>query len=78
MWKYQNGQCAICGKDLKTTRVEIDHKHGTKLPKRQTVRGLLCGGRYAGCNRKLGRLDNEAWLAAALRYVTNPPALLVL
>lgn len=83
--EFQNNKCALCGCELsfqkpgapgwfKGTRIEVDHKHGTNLPKKQTVRGLLCGGRWAGCNRKLGRLDNAAWLRAALAYIENPPA----
>lgn len=63
-------------------RVEIDHKHYTKkqikkmpnLTKKSTVRGLLCGGRYAGCNAKLGHVDNVEWLRAAAVYLENPPA----
>lgn len=89
LWKAQDGKCAICRRPISIeppgspgwhegTRIEVDHKHGTKLPKRQTVRGLLCGGRWAGCNRKLGRFDNPVWLKAALEYVLNPPAHIIL
>lgn len=88
MWEYQKGKCAICGRELQlgigkegwsdATRIEVDHLHGTKLPKRETVRGLLCGGRWAGCNRKLGRIDKPEWLKAALEYVSNSPAKAVL
>ena len=39
-----------------------------------SVRGLLCAGRYAGCNRKFGRIDDPVWLRAVLDYVLNPPA----
>jgi len=85
LFKAQGGKCAICGKELglyrtgkpgwdNGCRIEVDHEHSTKLPKRQTVRGLLCGGRWAGCNRKLGRLDKVPWLTAALAYVKAPPA----
>lgn len=42
------------------------------LPK--SVRGLLCPGRYVGCNRLLGRVDDIAWLEKALAYLKNPPA----
>ena len=45
---------------------------------RPSVRGILCGGRYAGCNRKLGRIDNAPWLQAVLGYLQNPPARRVL
>lgn len=39
-----------------------------------SVRGLLCAGRYAGCNRKLGSIDNIWWLENSLTYLKNPPA----
>jgi hypothetical protein len=60
-------------------RTEVDHKHVPKKvkpqpTKRSTVRGLLCGGRYAGCNAKLGHVDNPIWLQAAATYLLNPPA----
>lgn len=84
LWEYQGRKCCICGSYLemgiggegwnKGSRIEVDHLHGTDLPKKETVRGLLCGGRWAGCNRKLGRLDKPAWLKAAFNYVSDPPA----
>jgi hypothetical protein len=60
-------------------RAEIDHKHipnkvKPQPPRKSTVRGLLCGGRYAGCNAKLGHVDNAVWLQAAANYLLNPPA----
>jgi len=42
------------------------------LPK--SVRGLLCPGRYFGCNRLLGRIDKIEWLEKVLTYLRNPPA----
>lgn len=89
LYIFQKGKCAICGRKLallKTTdklciegRTEIDHKHylkkdAKKINKKSTVRGLLCGGRWAGCNHKLGKVDNAEWLRAAAEYVSNPPA----
>lgn len=85
LYDHQIGKCALCGKDLgeyrpglpgwgKGSRIEVDHVHGTKLAKRQTVRGLLCGGRWSGCNRKLGKVDRLDWLKNAVRYIENPPA----
>lgn len=85
LYNFQNGKCAICGAVLEIvppgeagwhegSRIEVDHKHGTDLPKKQTVRGLLCGGRWAGCNRKLGKIDDPEWLQKVLDYVLNPPA----
>jgi hypothetical protein len=38
------------------------------------VRGLLCAGRYAGCNRLIGRIDNIPWLKKVIAYLENPPA----
>lgn len=60
-------------------RAEVDHKHVPKKvkpqPKKRTlVRGLLCGGRYAGCNAKLGHVDDVQWLRAAANYIEKPPA----
>jgi hypothetical protein len=90
LYDLQLGKCAICGKKLSlnkafgepevdAVRSEIDHKHIPKKlkpqpSKRSTVRGLLCGGRYAGCNRKLGHVDDVTWLRAAAEYLSDPPA----
>ncbi len=82
IWDAQGGKCPICGRELRFeitkpgfgfARVEIDHEHGV-VDKRASVRGLLCGGRWAGCNRRLGNVDNVTWLSAALAYLQNPPA----
>ena len=70
----QRGRCAICGKVM--TRIEVDHDH--RLSGRKAVRGLLCGGRWAGCNRKLGHVDKADWLHSAYCYLTLPPAVAVL
>lgn len=93
LYFLQKGKCAICKKPiilhsslgLKTEgkRTEIDHKHVPKKikpqPKQRTlVRGLLCGGRYAGCNAKLGHVDNAEWLRSAAEYLENPPALQII
>lgn len=89
IYSMQQGKCAICGRELnlnyigkqgwgRGSRVEVDHKHSKELNKRDSVRGLLCGGRWVGCNRKLGKVDNEVWLRNALNYITNPPAQKVL
>lgn len=54
-----------CGRERDPTarRLNRDHDHKTGKP-----RGLLCGGRM-GCNRRLGRVDNTAWLEAACAYL---------
>lgn len=84
LWEYQGGKCALCGATLSLRlgrpgfdngcRAELDHEHNPALPQKEQVRGILCGGRWSGCNRKLGRLDRAEWLAPALQYITDPPA----
>lgn len=84
IWEYQQGKCAVCGDPVSIQlgrpgyssgcRAELDHEHNKQLPQKQQVRGILCGGRWSGCNRKLGRLDSFEWLSAAARYIQNPPA----
>jgi len=59
------------------TRKEA-RRNGQRVLLRRSVRGVLCGGRYAGCNRRLGRIDNIPWLQAVLGYLQNPPAQRVL
>jgi hypothetical protein len=39
-----------------------------------SVRGLLCPGRYTGCNRLMGRIDDILWLKKVIAYLENPPA----
>lgn len=80
--EFQNWLCAACRRPLahgrtKGLRPETDHNHRIK-DHRKSVRGLLCGGRYAGCNRKLGRVDSITWLENMLEYLKNPPAQQVL
>lgn len=83
LYIYQEGKCAVCGKELgsflpgqqghyRGCRIEVDHDH--KKKGKESVRGLLCGGRWAGCNRKLGRIDNARWLRRVLSYIESPPA----
>lgn len=81
---FQDWKCAACKKPLKYDarqrlglRVECDHDHRIK-DKRKSVRGLLCGGRHYGCNRRLGRVDNVFWLQNMVEYLKNPPAQQVL
>lgn len=86
--EYQEWKCAICGKELDRTarlpgfgrsgRAELDHEHGGKTVDKKYVRGILCGGRWSGCNRKIGRIDNIDWLESVLNYLKNPPAKAVL
>lgn len=55
------------------TKVEAI-KLAKKASQRASVRGVLCGGRFAGCNRKLGRLDDPIWLGRSQTYLLDPPA----
>jgi recombination endonuclease VII len=43
-----------------------------------SIRGLLCPGRYTGCNRLIGRIDKPDWLRKVIFYLENPPARKVL
>ncbi len=61
--KKQEGKCAICkaAKNNKgKQRFDVDHDHKTGI-----VRGLLC----SRCNRKLGFLDDNAFVVSALKYL---------
>jgi hypothetical protein len=66
---FQGGVCAICGRDPAdgfSRRYHIDHDHKTGI-----VRGILC----ASCNVALGGFkDDPVRLAAAIRYLQDPPA----
>jgi hypothetical protein len=78
----QEWKCAACQRPLRHGkhagfRAETDHDHKIK-DRRKAVRGLLCGGRYAGCNRKLGRVDSLSWIRNILQYLADPPAQRVL
>ena len=62
--------CGICQREPKrdadgniVRRHDRDHDHKTGRP-----RGLLCPGRM-GCNRKLGRVDDPAWLESAIEFL---------
>lgn len=58
MRQQQGGTCAICQQPMR--REVIDHCHQTGA-----VRGLLCHG----CNIKLPAIEDDAFRAAALRYL---------
>lgn len=49
-----------------------------RLALRASIRGVMCGGRHAGCNRKMGRVDKPWWLRRVAEYLDNPPARKVL
>jgi hypothetical protein len=73
---FWNGTCSVNGHEIvrsAQTRAETIRKvSDAALP--LSVRGLLCPGRYAGCNRKIGRIDNVDWLKSVIKYLENPPA----
>lgn len=89
IYEEQRGLCPLCGRTLRPPdspnrrgkkdglRAETDHDHKVR-DRRRSVRGLLCGGRYAGCNRRLGRIDNLQWVRNILAYLADPPAQRVL
>ena len=68
MMLKQNGKCAICER-VGTKKLEVDHDHVTNV-----IRGLVCHR----CNLGLRMVDNKKHLQAALEYLKNPPAQLVL
>jgi hypothetical protein len=78
-WNYAaflnktDASCIAIGSTRKEARA-----NGKRALLRRSVRGVLCGGRYAGCNRKLGRIDKVLWLEAVTAYLKNPPAQKVL
>jgi Recombination endonuclease VII len=56
----------------KTKKQAVGRARDLALPR--SVRGLLCPGRYTGCNRLMGRIDKIDWLVKVLIYLKNPPA----
>jgi hypothetical protein len=61
--RYQRG-CAICGRQPKKRRLDMDHDHRT-----MRIRGLLC----VRCNRALPSWMTPEWLADAAQYLRDPP-----
>lgn len=69
MMKVNKGGCWICGRIPITQRLNVDHDHKTGQ-----VRGLLCPGRYQGCNRKLignYRREHAILFERAASYLRN-------
>ena len=78
LFDAQGGRCAIC-QGKRSGNLDVDHDHKLEkagLPKRETVRGLLC----RRCNRRLlpAATDNTTVLEWAIRYLDEPPARRVL
>lgn len=69
----QDGTCAIPScerspKDQRGQRLAVDHDHSCCPGKKscgKCIRGLLC----SICNRRLGHLENQRWLAEAFHYL---------
>lgn len=65
MLREQGGVCALCpNPPAEKRRLDIDHDHGSMV-----VRGLLC----PGCNIRLGRETDPAWLRRAADYLERGP-----
>lgn len=75
LYELQKGLCAICSRQLTSTKLRgtgkvygnqhLDHDHKTGK-----ARGLLC----AGCNTAIGRFgDSVEGLQKAIEYLINPP-----
>jgi hypothetical protein len=69
MYRRQRGKCALCGckgSELGNGNVKkllaVDHCH-----KRGKIRSLLCHP----CNRKLGVVENDAWMKKARAYLKS-------
>jgi len=61
MYDSQDGECAICFKDIEPEVSAIDHNHDT-----DEVRGILC----KTCNRALGMFkDSKEVLTNAIEYL---------
>jgi hypothetical protein len=54
----------------KASAIELVKRRATP----HSIRGLLCPGRYTGCNRLMGRIDRPDWLKRVVHYLENPPA----
>jgi hypothetical protein len=67
---HQNGNCAICCRPPRKTRLAVDHDHKTGK-----IRGLLCWV----CNKTLGMFRDDAnRIENCLSYIRMPPATKVL
>lgn len=67
--EWQGGRCFICGREVVTRNLAVDHDHKTNA-----VRGLLCSDNNWGCNVTLRRLlDDPAAAARLVAYIDEPP-----
>lgn len=67
--RFRNADLSYWGKTQKAAREALKN---IALP--LSIRGLLCPGRYKGCNRRMGRLDDPIILRNLATYLENPPA----
>lgn len=80
LYTKQDGKCFLCGIKLQDytdpesqgKRPEVDHDHSKSG--KESIRGLLCGGQWGGCNHQLGKVDKLEWLKKVILYLENPPA----
>ena len=81
--RFGGGWCAMADLDsvvvwqwakTKDAAIAAAKKAGMKY----SIRGLLCPGRWSGCNRLMGRVDNIEWLEKTLAYLRKPPARILL
>lgn len=63
---------AYLAREAKTQKAAKAALKDVALP--LSIRGLLCPGRYTGCNRLLGRVDNPEMLRNFLAYLEKCPA----
>lgn len=90
LWNIQNGECALCFRDLKTvtmkgrlSKPDIDHYHGhfhsrkSQIGCKECIRGLLChycNTRYVAWVEKHPQLQSEF----VQRYLLQRPLLTML
>ncbi len=69
LWKLQGGRCGICQRPaMDGMKFDIDHHHRKGLD--ATPRGLV----HRGCNLRLGRESDPAWLEQAAAYLRRTAA----
>jgi hypothetical protein len=71
LFSAQDLRCAICRRMPRPDEraFPLDHDHATGA-----IRGVLC----VYCNTRLGALQDEVWLSAAVAYLEAPPACSIL
>jgi hypothetical protein len=67
--EFKDGRNFVAFADTQKAAIELLKRRATP----HSIRGLLCPGRYTGCNRLMGRIDKIEWLEKVLAYLKNPP-----